>query len=48
MNKYKNIFLIGPMGAGKSTIGNLLAKYYKKDFFDTDTALEEYSGANLQ
>ncbi len=42
-----NIFLIGPMGAGKSTIGRQLAKILRLDFFDTDQVIEERTGADL-
>jgi len=36
----KQIILIGPPGAGKSTIGNSLAKKMKVDFADTDSLIE--------
>lgn len=42
-----NIFLIGPMGAGKSTIGRHLANELKLEFYDTDQALEERTGADV-
>lgn len=45
--KVRNIFLIGPMGAGKSTIGRTLAKELKLEFFDTDEVIEERAGANI-
>jgi shikimate kinase len=44
----KRIFLIGPMGAGKSTIGKHLARELKMDFYDTDRVIEEHAGASLQ
>ena len=43
----KNIFLIGPLGAGKSTIGRALARILKKKFYDTDRMIEEYSGVSI-
>ena len=42
-----NIFLIGPMGAGKSTIGRRLATALDKDFVDADHALEERTGVGI-
>jgi shikimate kinase len=47
MLKMRNIFLIGPMGAGKSTIGRALAKELKLAFFDSDEVIEERAGASL-
>ncbi len=45
--KVRNIFLIGPMGAGKSTIGRALAKELKLDFFDSDEVIEQRAGADI-
>ena len=42
-----NIFLIGPMGAGKSTIGRHLAALTKKTFLDADKELETRTGAAI-
>lgn len=42
-----NIFLVGPMGAGKSTIGCLLARLLKKEFKDTDQEIEKRTGASI-
>lgn len=43
-----NIFLIGPMGAGKTTIGRYLAKTLGLTFHDTDQVLEKRTGADLR
>jgi len=45
--KVRNIFLIGPMGAGKSTIGRTLAKELKLEFYDSDEVIEERAGADI-
>lgn len=45
--KVRNIFLIGPMGAGKSTIGRALAKELKLEFYDTDEVIEDRTGATI-
>ncbi|MDR0780663.1 MAG: shikimate kinase AroK [Pseudomonadales bacterium] len=42
-----NIFLIGPMGAGKTTIGRLLAEGLGRAFYDSDQVIEERAGANI-
>jgi len=42
-----NIFLIGPMGSGKTTIGRQLARSLKKQFFDSDHEIEVRTGADI-
>lgn len=43
----QSVILIGPMGAGKSTIGRMLADALKMDFVDSDKVIEERSGAAI-
>ncbi|MEC8296429.1 MAG: shikimate kinase AroK, partial [Pseudomonadota bacterium] len=43
----RNIFLVGPMGAGKSTIGRHLADELHLDFFDSDQEIERRTGADI-
>ncbi|CAH0534590.1 Shikimate kinase 1 [Vibrio stylophorae] len=47
MAEKRNIFLVGPMGAGKSTIGRQLAQQLHMEFFDSDTVIEERTGADI-
>jgi len=43
----KNLFLIGPMGAGKSTVGRQLARLLHLDFVDSDDEIEERTGVDI-
>ena len=43
----QNVFLIGPMGVGKTTIGKMLAKDLGLQFIDTDQEVERRAGANI-
>lgn len=45
--EHKNIFLIGPMGAGKSSVGKYLATQLKMDFYDTDEEIENRTGVDI-
>jgi len=47
MSLPKRVVLVGPMGAGKSTIGRLLAKELGYRFLDSDRVIEERCGANI-
>ena len=42
-----NIVLVGFMGAGKSTIGQVLAKRLSLDFWDSDSRIEELAGVSI-
>ena len=43
----ENIFLVGPMGVGKTTIGSHLARKLKYEFVDSDTEIEKRTGASI-
>lgn len=47
MSVLQRVFLVGPMGAGKSTIGKYLAQHLKLGFADTDTEIEARTGADI-
>ena len=48
IRKPSNIVLIGMPGAGKSTIGVILAKQTSRDFIDTDVLIQLTEGRTLQ
>ena len=41
------IFLVGPMGAGKTTIGRRLAQMLRREFLDSDQEIEQRAGASI-
>lgn len=45
MNPSSNLFLVGPSGAGKTSIGRLLAAHYQLEFIDLDIEIEKHTGA---
>ena len=47
MNPSSNLFLIGPMGAGKSTVGLRLARALGLQFLDLDQLIESAAGATI-
>lgn len=42
-----NIYFIGLMGAGKTTIGRLLAKQLGREFYDSDVEIERKTGVKI-
>lgn len=47
MKQSENIYLIGLMGAGKTTIGRQLARTLQLPFYDSDKAIEEATGVDI-
>ena len=47
INQPNNIFLIGPMASGKTTIGRKLAKKTSKKFYDSDKEITKSTGAEI-
>ena len=43
----QNIFLIGPMGSGKTTIGRQLAVRLDRKFYDSDREIEKKTGVDV-
>lgn len=43
----RNVFLIGPMGAGKTTVGRELAKRLRAQFLDSDHEIEQRTGVDI-
>jgi len=43
----ENIFLVGLMGAGKTSVGRALAKRLHKTFYDTDREIERATGVKI-
>ena len=47
MKHPRNIFLIGPMGAGKSAVGRYLARNLHLSFVDSDDEIESRTGVDI-
>lgn len=43
----ENIFLVGMMGAGKTSVGKMLARSLGKEFFDSDQVIESRTGVKI-
>ena len=42
-----NIFIVGPMGSGKSTVGKIISNELFMNFLDTDEEIETRTGASI-
>jgi shikimate kinase len=47
MHTQRNIFLIGPMGSGKSAVGRHLARLFRYTFHDSDADIEAKTGVDI-
>ena len=47
IDKHTNIILVGLMGAGKTTVGKLLARHLDKSFYDSDHELVRRNGVTI-
>jgi shikimate kinase len=43
----RNIYLIGPMGSGKSAVGRILARMVEAPFLDSDAEIEKRTGVDI-
>jgi shikimate kinase len=42
-----NVFLVGPMGSGKSAVGRQLARMLRREFRDSDAEIEQRTGVDI-
>ena len=47
MNPGRSLFLVGPMGSGKSAVGRRLASLLDRDFYDSDAEVERRTGVDI-
>ena len=45
--RFKNVFLVGPMGAGKTTVGRRLAAALSFEFKDSDQEIQHRTGVDI-
>src|SRR5712664_2102498 len=43
----RNVFLIGPMGSGKTAVGKYLARQLDAPFYDSDAEIERRTGVDI-
>jgi shikimate kinase len=47
MRGKQNLFLVGPMGSGKTAVGRQLAKMLHARFYDSDAEIERHTGVDI-
>lgn len=47
MNRNQSLFIIGPMGAGKTTVGKQLAQSLGMEFLDSDLEIQKRTGVDI-
>jgi len=48
MHGRRNIYLVGPMGSGKTAVGRRLAALLGKEFLDSDAQIEKRTGVDVR
>jgi shikimate kinase len=48
MPRQRNVYLIGPMGSGKTAVGRRLAQLLGKEFLDSDAEIEKRTGVDVR
>jgi shikimate kinase len=48
MSGQRNVYLIGPMGSGKTAVGRRLAALLGKQFIDSDAEIEKRTGVDIR
>jgi shikimate kinase len=43
----RNVFLVGPMGSGKTAVGKYIARLTSAVFYDSDTEIERRTGVDI-
>lgn len=44
----RNVYLIGPMGSGKTAVGRRLSQLLGKEFYDSDAEIEKRTGVDIR
>jgi shikimate kinase len=47
MRETRNVYLIGPMGSGKTAVGKHLSRTLHLDFYDSDVEIEQRTGVDI-
>jgi shikimate kinase len=48
MPQHRNVYLIGPMGSGKTAVGRRLAQLLGRQFLDSDAEIEKRTGVDVR
>ena len=46
-SRSSNLFLVGPMGSGKTAVGRQLSKLLERPFYDSDAEIERRTGVDI-